>query len=256
MGVLNLTPDSFSASSRIAWLRGGPDPDDCLRRLEGMLEDGADIIDLGACSTRPGSEPVPLEEEWRRLRECLRAVRREGGDGLRISVDTFRGEIVRRAFDTAGDILVNDVSGAGDPVMLPVVSSLGLEYVATHSCECDPGLSILENVDRFFAGFAALAADAGLSERWILDPGLGFSKNVSGSWELLGNLGALQHFGRPVLVGFSDKRMVRGEDGVTSPDLEAEALRLSILGGASIIRVHNVADIRKMINFVANQELC
>ena len=259
MGVLNLTPDSFSASSRIAWRSGRPDPDDCLRRMDGMLSDGADIIDLGACSTRPGSVPVPMEEEWRRLSECLGAVRREGGDALRISVDTFHAEIVRRAFDTAGDILVNDVSGAADPQMLPVVSSLGLEYVATHSAggivDVVSG-GIVEAVDRYFTGFAARLSDAGLSDRWLLDPGLGFSKDIPQNWELLRNLGSLQHFARPILVGFSDKRMVRGEDGLTSPRLEQEALRLSLLGGASVIRVHNVADIRKMINFVANQQLC
>ena len=124
MGIVNLTDDSYFAESRCA------DVGEAVSRVGRMLEEGADIIDFGACSTRPGSLPVGKEEEWKRLEPVLREVSRVF-PGIRVSVDTYWSDVVRRAFDVLGDFVVNDISaGEDDPMMLETVGELGLEYVA------------------------------------------------------------------------------------------------------------------------------
>ena len=133
MGIVNLTDNSYFASSRCLGPSGEVDLGKALDRTERMLAEGADIIDIGACSTRPGSQGVGAEEEWRRLGPFLREVRRAFGDGVRISVDTYWASVVERCFDTVGPFMVNDISAGGDdPAMLPLVGRLGLEYVAMH----------------------------------------------------------------------------------------------------------------------------
>ena len=217
MAIVNLTPDSFYAPSRVA-------PGDAaafLDRVRSFVAAGATILDLGAVSTRPGAVLPSLEEEWARLAPALaewkRVLCERSEASVRISIDTFRAEIVRRAYEVIGDFIVNDISaGEDDPEMLPTVGRLGLEYVAMHKrgapgtmdSLCDYPDGVMAELVRYFTDFERRAAAAGV-ERWILDPGLGFAKTVDQNWEILRRLPELQRFGRPILIGAADKRFTR-----------------------------------------------
>ena len=246
MGILNLTHDSFYAGSRI----GTADPERAVRKAEQMVSEGADILDFGACSTRPGSIPVDPETEWKRLSPALRAVR-DALPETRISVDTFRAGVVERVHDLIGDFLVNDISaGEDDPAMLGTVGRLGLPFIAMHKRGTPATMDTLATygdvtaeVLQYFRIFADKADCFGISD-WILDPGFGFAKTVDQNYELLRNLSAFGEFRRKVLVGISRKSMICKPLGITPEEalpatsaLHLEALR----GGASILRVHDVA---------------
>lgn len=230
MAILNLTPDSFWAPSRAA-------ASDALSRIRSMAASGASIVDIGAVSTRPGAAEVSFDEELRRLTPVLRQIASDGPDGLRYSIDTTRSGIIRCAFDYIGkDLIVNDISaGEDDPMMLPLVGRLGLTYVAMHKrgnprnmdslCDYD----VMPELISYFREFGRRAADNGVSD-WILDPGLGFAKTEEQCWEILERLGELKIFGRPILVGASDKRFTRGDN--------ESAHALAVRNGADILRLH------------------
>lgn len=218
-GILNLTPDSFRESSRYDM--------DIFRNPK------VDIVDIGAVSSRPGAAPVSEEQEWARLEPVLSHL----PHGKRISLDTTRSSIVRRAYGLIGDFIVNDISaGEDDPQMLRTAAELGLEYVAMHKrgtpatmdslCHYENG--IMNELLAYFADFAHRAREAGL-ERWILDPGLGFAKTPEQNMEILYNLKALRVFGRPILTGPSNKRFTKGR--------EEEVLRLCLQ--SDIVRLHS-----------------
>lgn len=227
MGILNLTPDSFWEPSR---------------HNMAILDSGADIIDIGAVSTRPGAADVSLEEEWSRLEPVLRTL----PEGLTISIDTFRAEIARRAYDLIGDYIVNDISaGEDDPEMLETVGRLGLGYIAMHkrgNPRTMDGLTEYEDVTldvlKYFEDFALKAEKAGIKD-WILDPGFGFAKDKAQNLELMHNLEKFKALGREILVGIADKRFTEGR----TEELHLEALQR----GASILRVHDVAAARETI---------
>lgn len=255
MGIVNLNGDSFYAPSRV----DAADRSAFLARIGKMSAEGADWLDLGACSTRPGSVPVSEEGEWARLSPALDAVAEAAPElRSRISVDTFRVGIVRRVYERIGPFLVNDISGGeADPGMLPLVASLGLPYVAMHmrgtpdtmDALTDYPEGVIAGVHRWFEGFAERAAALGIRE-WILDPGFGFAKTMEQNHELLAGLPAFRDFGRPILVGISRKRMVRGAFPADSPEALAETTRLhrlAIAGGASILRVHDVAAAKALV---------
>lgn len=236
MAVVNLTPDSFFAPSRVraAQAQG---------RIRELREAGADIIDLGAVSTRPGAADVSLREEWRRLAPVVRAWDRD----VPLSVDTTRAEIVRRVYECAGPFIVNDISaGEDDPEMLATVGRLGLPYVAMHKrgnprtmdAQCDYPEGVIPALVAYFGDFARRAEDFGIAE-WILDPGLGFAKGAEQNWEILEGLEALRAFGRPILIGAADKRFTGGDT--------EKANRLALAHGADILRVHDVAAARETI---------
>ena len=236
MAVVNLTPDSFFAPSRVRAAQAQ-------ERIRALREAGADIIDLGAVSTRPGAADVSLREEWRRLAPVVRAWDR----AVPLSVDTTRAEIVRRVYDCAGPFVVNDISaGEDDPEMLATVGRLGLPYVAMHKrgnprtmdTQCDYPEGILPALTAYFTAFAAKAEELGIRE-WILDPGLGFAKTAEQNWEILEGLEALRVFGRPILIGAADKRFTDGDT--------EKANRLALVHGADILRVHDVAAARETI---------
>ena len=176
MGIVNLTDDSFYEGSRCVGV------DAAVSRIGAMLEEGADIIDLGACSTRPGSLPVGEKEEWARLEPVLKAARAAFPDA-RFSIDTYWASVVRNAYDLIGDFIVNDISaGEDDPMMLPVVGELGLTYIAMHkrgTPESMQGLSdysdVVEDVKAYFEEFSEKAEHYGI-RNWVLDPGIGFAK--------------------------------------------------------------------------------
>lgn len=242
MGIVNLTPDSFFAPSRVR-------ASQAQERIRCLCGQGADIIDLGAVSTRPGAADVSLWEEWRRLRPVVRS-----WDGQAIlSVDTTRAEIVRRVYDCAGPFWVNDISaGEDDPEMLATVGRLGLPYVAMHKrgnprtmdAQCDYPDGVVAELVSYFKDFAQRAEASGIRE-WILDPGLGFAKTPEQNWEILAGLEALKAFGRPLLIGAADKRFTLTAPPFPFPALPDEspterAHRLALLHGADILRVHDV----------------
>lgn len=231
MGIINLTPDSFWTPSRAS-------ASEIADRIGRMREEGADIIDLGAVSTRPGAEDVDLETEWARLEPALRAVK----SGIQISIDTTRAEIIRRAADTAGRIIVNDISaGEDDPEMLQTAAALKLKYIAMHKRGNPRTMDSLTDygpdgvsaaVIRYFEEFSKKADSAGIRD-WILDPGFGFAKTDAQNVELLENLGEFKRFGKKILIGIADKRFTKGDNSTC----HLTALR----GGASILRVHDIA---------------
>lgn len=266
MGVINLTPDSFFEPSRA-------DASTAMSRIKEFVDAGASIIDLGAVSTRPGGEEVPLEEEWRRLEPVLKSLG-SGQRSFRISIDTTSAEIIRRAYDVIGPFIANDISsGEDDTQMLSTVAELGLTYIAMHKrgtpktmdslTEYDGGV-MLELVS-YFRVFAHLAESVGIRD-WILDPGLGFAKTPKQDWEILQRLAVLESFGKPILVGTADKRFThhvpsrvarwfgnkgaaaaRQEcfvpaEGFTGTDI---ANTLAADRGATILRVHEMPNIRK-----------
>jgi len=230
MGILNVTPDSFFKESRVT-------PESAPSRISKMLDEGADIIDIGAVSTRPGAGAVPVEEEWRRLEPVLGNL----PGGLSFSLDTTSSEIVRRAYELSGPFWVNDISsGEDDPEMLPIVADLGLKYVAMHKrgtpstmdAFADYPESVVRSVYGYFEKFSINAAMFGIAD-WILDPGFGFAKTDAQNMELLESLSVFRNFGRPVLAGISEKRFTHGN----TQELQQTAVR----NGADIIRVHDVA---------------
>jgi len=241
MGIVNLTPDSFYEASRVRQA-------DVMSRIQEMLADGADVIDLGACSTRPGSPQPSLEEEWARLEPALREIR---GYSPLISIDTYRSEIVRRVYDIIGPFIVNDISaGHIDSQMLTTVGQLELPYIAMHMRGTPENMQqfteytdIVEDVKAYFREFALRAADAGIKE-WILDPGFGFSKTIEQNYELLSRLAELQELGRPILVGVSRKSMIYKKLGIT-PEEALPATQVlhhtALERGATWLRVHDVA---------------
>ena len=219
MAVLNLTPDSFWEPSRYNMA---------------VLSSGADIVDIGAVSSRPGADPVSEEEEWARLEPVLRSL----PEGLRISIDTVRSSIVRRAHELVGHFIVNDISaGEDDSAMLSTVAELGLGYIAMHKRGTPQTMDSLTDYPEgvvgavldYFEAFSQKAAEAGVKD-WILDPGFGFAKTESQSLELLRHLGEFKRFGKSVLAGIADKRFTAGR----TPLLED----LALLCGADILRIH------------------
>ena len=225
MGILNLTPDSFYAPSR---------------GNMAILESGADIIDIGACSTRPGHTPVGAKEEWRRMKRTLAQIRRDHPE-LPLSIDSYWSEVVRRAYDLIGPFIVNDVTaGEGDPQMLSTVAELGLTYIPMHHGPAENASDVLD----WYRDLTAKAEYQGVRD-WILDPGFGFGKTMEQNFSVFHTLERLQEAGHPVLVGISRKRMVWMPLGL-APDTAGEAtqhLNMEALErGADILRVHDVAE--------------
>ena len=245
MGIVNLTDDSYFSASRCA------SPSQAVTLASRLVDEGASILDFGACSTRPGAEPVGAEEEWRRLRPALETVRKEFPD-VRISVDTYWSDVVRRAYDAIGDFIVNDISaGEDDPQMLPLVGRLGLTYVAMHKRGTPQTMQSMTDyedvtaaVTDYFSDFAERAEQAGVRD-WILDPGFGFAKTLEQNYQLMRDLSRFKASfpSRKLLVGVSRKSMVYRLLGITPEESlpATQVLHLHALqNGADILRVHDV----------------
>ena len=244
MGIVNVTPDSFFAGSRI-------DGAKALReRLDTLVREGAALADLGAYSSRPGAEEVSPEEERRRLRPALQILRDEYPD-LPVSVDTFRSDVARMAVEEYGASMINDISGGGlDPAMYRTMAELQVPYILMHM-KGDPQTMqqqasysdvTLEVID-YFAQRVGQLLELGVHDI-ILDPGFGFSKTTAQNYELLAQLGSLgEAFTQPLLVGVSRKSMIYRPLGITPEEALNGTTFLHALAlerGAKIFRVHDV----------------
>jgi len=256
MGILNVTPDSFSDGGKYL------DPKRALERARALIAEGADLIDVGGESTRPGATPVPPEEEWRRLEPVLKAL--TSATATPISVDTRNAETARRALD-AGVSVVNDVSCARDPELLKTVAAAGAGYVLMHSRGEPAGMASLAEYRDVVGEVAAelrlgldRALQAGIAaERVCVDPGFGFAKTPEQNWILLEGLARLAELGRPILVGLSRKRMLRervGDDPAELLKAGLAAAGTAIGRGARLLRVHDVAAARDFLQALQKSE--
>ncbi|WP_336136884.1 dihydropteroate synthase [Natronomonas amylolytica] len=243
MGILNVTPDSFHDGGRYDSL------EDAVARAEAMIEDGADIIDVGGESTRPGADPVPVEEERDRVVPVVEAL--ADADAL-VSVDTRKAAVGRAALDAGADIL-NDVSGLEDPEMRLVAADYDAPVVVMHSIETpvDPSADVeyddvVDDTIDALTERVLLAEKAGLDRSQIIvDPGLGFGKTPAESFELLGRVDEFRALGCPILVGHSRKSMFGLVDGGDPDERLASTVAGSAIAaerGADIVRVHDVAE--------------
>ena len=243
MGVVNITPDSFSDGGRFFA------PEAALAHARRLLAEGADLLDLGAESTRPGAQPVTPEEQWRRLAPVVGTLARE--DDATSSVDTSSAIVAERAL-AAGARIVNDVTALGDPLMAGVVARAGAGLVLMHmrgtpaDMQRDPRYANASGeVAGFLAARLAAAAAAGISRECIeLDPGVGFGKTARHSLELLARLETVVALDRPVLIGVSRKSFI-GQvlDLPVDERLEGSlaAAAVAVFLGARIVRTHDVA---------------
>jgi len=240
MGVLNVTPDSFSDGGRFL------DPVDAIDQARRMIAEGADLLDIGAESTRPygGAVAVPIAEEMRRLGPVLPAV---VGLGVPVSIDTMKVEVAAWAL-AAGAAIVNDVWGLQrDGELARVVSQHAVPVIIMHNREAaDPAIDIVADICAFFSRSLDIAARAGIArQNIVLDPGIGFGKTPEQSLTAIARLPDLKSFGLPLLVGASRKRFI---DTVSPapPDQRLggsiAAHLLAVAGGAAIIRTHDVAE--------------
>ena len=239
MGVLNVTPDSFSDGGKFAA------PERALAQARRMIAEGADIIDIGAESTRPcGSEPISAEEELKRLQPVLPDI---VALGTPVSIDSMKSAVVAWALDQ-GAAIANDVWGLQrDSGMAATVAERGAPVIIMHNREsADPSIDIMQDISNFFAASLDIAAKAGISpDRIVLDPGIGFGKTPEQSMIALARLGELQSFGLPLLVGASRKRFI----STVTPSEPHQRLGgsiaahlLAVQNGARIIRAHDVAE--------------
>jgi dihydropteroate synthase len=254
MGILNLTPDSFFADSRVQ------SPDDLLPRAEAMLRAGAAILDLGGYSSRPGAEHISADEEKRRLLPAVAAIKREFPEAF-VSVDTFRAEVAAEAVAAGADIL-NDISGGTlDADMLPTAGRLGVPYILMHMRGTPQTMTqhtqyegdiVLELV-RYFRDKLTELRRHGVTDV-VLDPGFGFAKTPAQSHELLRRLPELAVLGLPILAGLSRKSMVYKPLGLT-PDAALTGTiavnALAVLNGARLLRVHDVAEAVQTIQLLS-----
>lgn len=255
MAIVNVTDDSFYGASR------NYSGEDVEKRVRQALEDGVSLFDVGGYSSRPNATHISLEEEWRRVELGLRSVRQVAADAM-LSVDTFRSEIVRRAVENFGDIIVNDISaGEQDDAIIDVVAKYNLPYIAMHMRGTPQTMQSLTSYEKdittsvcdYFNSKCQALRDRGVN-KIILDPGFGFAKTLEQNYELLAGLHRLCAMGYPVLAGLSRKSMIyRVLD--TTPEnslagttaLNWEALRQ----GATILRVHDTreaCDLIKLFN--------
>lgn len=242
MGIVNLTPDSFSDGGRYHA------PEAAIARIRELSAQGADLVDLGAESTRPGSAPVPADEQLRRLMPVLEGI---GADsGLCVSVDTTSAAVAGRAL-AAGARVVNDVSGLGDPGMAEVVAASGAGLAVMHmqgtpaTMQAAPRyVDVVRDVRDHLAERMARARAAGIADDAIaIDPGIGFGKTMAHNFELLARLDEIAALGRPVLIGVSRKSFLGRElDLPVDQRLEAglAATAIAVLHGALIVRTHDV----------------
>ena len=243
MGIINITPDSFYGGSRVN------DETSLVNRVLTMIADGADVLDVGACSTRPGSEQVDARGEMERLQWALSIIRREAPDII-LSVDTYRADVASRCVEEWGADIINDISGGTiDNDMFATVARLHVPYVLMHMRGTPETMATLTDYDDVTADVLEWMArridvlrQMGVADV-IVDPGFGFAKTLEQNYEMLARLNAFHALEAPLLVGVSRKRMIYTPLGCTAD----EALNgttvintIALQQGAHILRVHDV----------------
>lgn len=253
MGIINVTPDSFYAGSRLEHT------DRILRRVASMLTEGADIIDIGAQSTRPDASPLSAEEELIRLADLFDVLSTQFPEGI-FSIDSFYSKVAA-ACVAAGASIVNDISGGEiDSDMIPMVGGLNVPYICMHMRGTPQTMQqftsyedLTGEVLDYFIRKIEVCRRAGITDI-ILDPGFGFSKTIAQNFELLANLRMLKITGKPLLVGLSRKSTIYRTLGITA----GEALNgttvmntAALLNGADILRVHDIKEARECIRLIS-----
>ena len=250
MGVLNVTPDSFSDGGQYL------DKDKAVKRGLRLIEEGSDIIDIGGESTRPGSEPIPAEEEIRRVIPVIKSLR-EKTEAL-ISVDTTKSEVARAALDAGADI-INDISSLRfDPGMAPLAAEKGVPVILMHmkgmpkTMQVNPCYEdVLQEVRSFLQERIHEAQAAGIKrERIVIDPGIGFGKRLEDNLALINKLHVLGELDRPILIGTSRKSFIGNILDLPPQERLEGSIASSILSmahGAHILRVHDVAAIKRAV---------
>lgn len=248
MGILNHTPDSFYAGSRIQGQQA------ILDRIDQIVSEGAKIIDVGGYSSRPSADDVSPEEEWERLKEVLLPLRERYPEAI-VSVDTFRADVARKCVEEGGADIINDISGGLlDEDMIPTAVDLDVLYIMMHMRGTPKTMQKQLHYDGRVADGAIeellvqlqKARDLGMKdENIILDPGFGFSKNTEQNWEMMADLDKWIDLGYPVLVGISRKSMIYKLFDLTPADALNGTTFLhtySLLHGAHILRAHDVRE--------------
>jgi len=262
MGIINITPDSFYSQSRYL------SQDDFITVCTKMVEDGADIIDIGACSTRPGSDTVSQQREWELLKPIVEVIPRQF-PSLLFSIDTFRAAVVERVYDIAGNFIINDISaGEDDERMLPVAAKLGLPYIAMHKRGTPQTMQLLtdyedivQDICKYFTDFISKAKTIGV-KKIIVDPGFGFAKTTEQNYTLLKSLRSFKFKNNdngyyPLLAGLSRKGMIWKLLSITPDEAlpATAALNLqALLNGADILRVHDVKEAKQIVTIYRQLE--
>lgn len=243
MGILNVTPDSFSDGGKYN------DPDRAVRHALQMVEDGADLIDLGGESTRPGHVPVSEEEELERVIPVVEALHREAPH-IPISVDTYKAKVARESLK-AGAHIINDIWGfKGDPHMAAVAAEFGCPAILMHNRNDRNYTDLLQDVADDLMESVRIAKEAGVrDEQIILDPGIGFAKDYQENLRVMRELDRLMELGYPMLLGTSRKKFVRTALNMETADQvvfgTAATVALGIAQGCQIVRVHDVKEIKQ-----------
>ncbi|MCH5240174.1 MAG: dihydropteroate synthase [Muribaculaceae bacterium] len=265
MGILNVTPDSFYASSRSMVEK------EIEEKAERMISEGVDIIDVGGCSTRPGFHLPTVSEEWERVDFACRILRGISSE-IPLSIDTFRAEVAERSISKWDVAIINDVSGGADPDMWPMIGRKKVAYVLTHNSngesyveqnrECGEEAVVIENIKEERDITATVITELSVKidklhqlgvNDVIIDPGFGFSKTIKENFQLLRELNEIVRMNLPVMVGISRKSMIYKTLGGTPEESLAGTVVLdtvALLKGASILRVHDIAEAVSTIKLV------
>jgi len=250
MGIINMTPDSFFDGGKYN------SNEKALKKIEYMIKNGASIIDIGGCSTRPGSDSISISNEWNRIKDVIK-------DSIKIfpniiiSVDTFRAEIAKRALDEGASI-INDVSGGSyDSNMYKIISKYKAPYVLMHLRGTPKTMNLKSNYKNlmaelmlFFSKKIEILNEFGINDI-ILDPGFGFAKDYNQNYDILKNLSLLNKFNLPILVGLSRKSFVKKKFGSSDRNSLNGTIKLNKIAvdnGAHILRVHDVKENALIIN--------
>ena len=253
MGILNVTPDSFYSGSR------KQTEDEIESRVRQIIGEGASIIDIGAYSSRPNADDVSPSEEMERLRKGLTVIQRVAPDAI-VSVDTFRADVAKMCVEEYGVGIVNDISGGMlDKDMFATVAKLGIPYILMHmqgtpqNMQHNPHYDdVVKEVFMYFAEKVQRLRDLGVKDI-ILDPGYGFGKTIEHNYELMNHQEELLEFELPLLVGISRKSMIYKALGITADEaLNGTSVlnTISLLKGANILRVHDVATCVEVVNLI------
>ena len=259
MGILNVTPDSFYAGSH------GVTEGYIIDRIHQIMNEGASIIDIGACSTRPGADEVSIEEEMSRLRMGLELIRKHRPDAI-VSVDTYRADVAKMCVEEYGAAIINDISaGQMDEQMFPTIARLGIPYIIMHMKGTPKDMQVNPQYDHFlkevfyyFSEKVQRLRDLGVKDI-IIDPGFGFGKTLEHNYELMNHLEEFALFELPLLVGISRKSMIYKHLSITPEEALNGTTTLNtiaLLKGASILRVHDVREAMESIKIIQKMRAC